>query len=93
MTGLTREQIIKRAAQAIVAAGFDRSVLPIENTEKWAAAATDSVLRLMADDLERKADSDHDMNCSCEKCIEQTGVLIAAALLRSLLPSTEGDQP
>lgn len=89
MLDLTRDALIETADAAITGA--------YHHTVDWqtpaAAGAVDAVLTALADDLDRKADSDHDMNCSCEKCIEQTGVLIAAHRLRSLLPSTEGDQP
>jgi hypothetical protein len=99
MTGLTRDQIIDRAAQAIVGCGFDRSVLPIENTDKWAAAAVDAVLRLLADRLEPMAEGcwDEAKFWSTSGVDEQASQWRGRALgceavtkwLRSLLP--EGD--
>ena len=80
---LTREALI----EGVQGAALDGDE-PVNSVT--ANLIVDTVLRLVADDLDRKADSDHDMNCSCEKCIEQTGVLIAAHRVRSL--GETGDQ-
>lgn len=97
MADLTRDALIQAVRDEIsgwpIGCGYYQTTIGTDEAEELAPAAVDAVLGLVADDLDRKADSDHDMNCSCEKCIEQTGVLIAAHHIRSLLPSAEGDQP
>lgn len=97
MPDLTRDALIQAVRDEIsgwpIGHGYYQTTIGTDEAEELAHVVVDTVLRLVADDLDRKADSDHDMNCSCEKCIEQTGVLIAADHVRSLLPSTEGDQP
>lgn len=94
MTGLTRDHIIDRAAQAIVAAGFDRSVLPIENTDKWAAAAADAVLRLLADDLRARSRDRAPFGVS-EPRAESAAQFALGAYSHRLraLRLPEGDQP
>ena len=98
MTG-SDDALIERIAEAIYAAhGSPSGMMPTYLADARAVydvaypAIRDETLAEVADSLINRADRDHDMNCTCQWCNEDTGILIAAKCVESLRSDNKEDE-